>query len=70
MRLDRHGASCARGWRGGWEARPEVSRVLYPPLESDPGHALWKRDMTGACGLFGMVLDGWSEAEAAKFADT
>ena len=25
-------------------------------LPSDPGHAIWKRDFTGACGLFGMVL--------------
>ncbi|HJW40511.1 MAG TPA: cystathionine beta-lyase [Rhizomicrobium sp.] len=38
------------------QKRPEVSRVLYPALESDPGHALWKRDFTGACGLFGVVL--------------
>lgn len=37
-------------------ARPEVLRVLHPALESDPGHALWKRDFTGACGLFGVVL--------------
>ncbi|MCX7198512.1 MAG: PLP-dependent transferase, partial [Proteobacteria bacterium] len=25
------------------EAHPRVSRVLFPALESDPGHALWKR---------------------------
>ena len=36
--------------------RPEVLRVLHPGLESDPGHALWKRDFTGASGLFGIVL--------------
>ncbi len=36
--------------------RPEVARVLYPPLPQDPGHALWQRDFTGACGLFGVVL--------------
>ncbi|HWD26091.1 MAG TPA: cystathionine beta-lyase [Rhizomicrobium sp.] len=40
-----------------WMAeRPEVERVLYPALESDAGHALWKRDFSGACGLFGVVL--------------
>ncbi|KIZ34080.1 MULTISPECIES: cystathionine beta-lyase [Rhodopseudomonas] len=38
------------------EARPEVLRVLHPALESDPGHAIWKRDFTGASGLFSIVL--------------
>jgi cystathionine beta-lyase len=37
-------------------ARPEVARVLHPALESDPGHAIWKRDFTGASGLFSIVL--------------
>jgi cystathionine beta-lyase len=36
--------------------QPEVDRVLYPALPDDPGHALWKRDMTGASGLFGVAL--------------
>jgi cysteine-S-conjugate beta-lyase len=36
--------------------RPEVQRVLHPALESDPGHAIWKRDFTGASGLFSIVL--------------
>src|SRR5581483_3465638 len=36
--------------------RPEVARVLHPALESDPGHAIWKRDFTGASGLFSVVL--------------
>jgi len=30
--------------------------VLHPALESDPGHAIWKRDFTGASGLFSIVL--------------
>ncbi|HEU0201772.1 MAG TPA: PLP-dependent transferase, partial [Burkholderiaceae bacterium] len=44
--------------------QPEVERVLYPALPDDPGHALWKRDMSGATGLFGVVLAG-SVSEAA-----
>jgi cystathionine beta-lyase len=36
--------------------RPEVLRVLHPALEDDPGHALWKRDFSGASGLFGFAL--------------
>ncbi len=37
-------------------ARPEVARVLHPGLPDDPGHALWRRDFTGASGLFAIVL--------------
>ena len=37
-------------------ARPEVIKVLHPALESDPGHAIWKRDFSGASGLFSIVL--------------
>jgi cystathionine beta-lyase len=38
------------------KTRPEVLRVLHPALESDPGHTIWKRDFTGASGLFSIVL--------------
>jgi cystathionine beta-lyase len=37
-------------------ARPEVIKVLHPALETDPGHAIWKRDFSGASGLFSIVL--------------
>ena len=37
-------------------ARPEVARVMHPGLESDPGHTIWKRDFTGASGLFSIEL--------------
>lgn len=40
-----------------WMARrPEVERVLHPALKTCPGHAMWKRDFSGASGLFGVVL--------------
>ena len=51
-------------------ARPEVSRVLHPALESDPGHEIWKRDFTGACGLFGVVLKPASHDKFAAFMDS
>jgi cystathionine beta-lyase len=38
------------------QERPEVVRVIHPALPDDPGHALWKRDFSGACGLFGFVI--------------
>jgi len=55
VRLARHQENALRvaAWLQG---RPEVGRVLYPALPDDPGHAIWKRDFTGASGLFGVVL--------------
>lgn len=50
-------------------AHPLVDRVLHPALESCPGHALWKRDFTGSTGLFGVVLNVGSRADAALFCD-
>lgn len=55
VRLERHhktGLALA-SWL---QNRPEVARVMHPALPDDPGHALWKRDFSGACGLFGLVL--------------
>ena len=37
-------------------ARPEVARVLHPAFESCPGHAVWRRDFSGASGLFSIVF--------------
>ena len=51
------------------QARPEVLRVLYPALESDPGHALWKRDFTGAASLFGVILKPVADEAVADMID-
>lgn len=50
-------------------SRPEVARVLYPALPSDPGHALWKRDFTGATGLFSIELKPCSAEQIAAMVD-
>ncbi|TDI54319.1 MAG: cystathionine beta-lyase [Alphaproteobacteria bacterium] len=50
-------------------ARPEVDRVLYPALESAPGHANWKRDFSGSSGLFGVVLAPAADAAVAAMVD-
>ncbi len=68
IRLARHqdsGLAIAR-WLA---ARPEVLRVLHPALESDPGHAIWKRDFTGASGLFSVVLKPASQKAVYAFMD-
>lgn len=51
------------------ETVPEVKRVLFPALPSDPGHALWKRDMTGATGLFGVELHDANDAALTAMLD-
>ncbi len=48
---------------------PLVDRVLHPAFADCPGHAVWKRDFTGASGLFGVVLKRGSRADAALFCD-
>jgi cystathionine beta-lyase len=55
VRLDRHQASALRiaHWL---RDREEVAEVVYPALPGARGHELWKRDFTGACGLFGVIL--------------
>jgi cystathionine beta-lyase len=68
IRLEHHQASALTVAR--WLAqRPEVLRVMHPALESDPGHALWKRDFSGSTGLFGVVLKPVSETAAHTFID-
>ncbi len=49
----------------------EVERVLYPADPDDPGYALWKRDMSGASGLFSVALkDGVDVERFTAFVDT
>jgi cysteine-S-conjugate beta-lyase len=68
VRLRRHETSALEVAR--WlQSRPEVKRVLHPALADDPGHALWKRDFLGSCGLFGVELGAFSREHVAKMMD-
>lgn len=49
--------------------QPEVERIFYPALPDDPGHALWKRDCTGASGLFSFELKPVSKKQLAAMLD-
>jgi cystathionine beta-lyase len=51
------------------ETQEGVARVLHPGLESHPGHVLWKRDFSGASGIFSVALDGGGQKEAHAFLD-
>jgi cysteine-S-conjugate beta-lyase len=68
VRLARHqqsGLELARWLQG----RPEVARVLHPALPSDPGHQIWRRDFTGASGLFAIILKPVSHGALAAMVD-
>jgi cystathionine beta-lyase len=66
VRLARHQESALKVAR--WlRERPEVARVLHPALDSDPGHAIWQRDFTGACGLFSVILKPMPQKAAYAF---
>jgi cystathionine beta-lyase len=68
LRMDRHQASALEIAR--WlKTHPAVLRVLHPALEDDPGHTLWKRDFSGASGLFGIVLKPSSTKQVHAFLD-
>ncbi len=70
VRFEAHdrGARAVAGWL---KARPEVSKVLHPAFEDCPGHAHWKRDFTGAGGLFSVLFDArFSEAQTDRFVDS
>ena len=60
LRLERHqrNAHALTEW---FAQQPEVAQILYPARPDSPGHALWKRDFTGASGLFGVVLNPQSD---------
>src|SRR5262244_347973 len=47
--------------------RPEIARVLHPALESCPGHAIWRRDFSGASGLFSIVFKPVAQSAVNAF---
>lgn len=51
------------------QAQDEVVEVIHPALPTSRDHALWARDYSGACGLFGFVLKPGSAEAVDAFLD-
>lgn len=67
-RMARHDQSARHVAR--WLAeRPEVAQMRHPALPGCPGHEIWRRDYSGACGLFAFTLQPAPAAATAAFLD-
>lgn len=68
VRLERHQRNALQvaDWLRG---RAEVAEVLYPALSNAQGHSLWRRDFTGASGLFSVILKTPQENAVAAMLD-
>jgi cystathionine beta-lyase len=66
LRLARHGESAlaVARWLG-----LQPARVIHPGLPGAPGHELWARDFSAACGLFAFVLKPGRQKAVDAFLD-
>jgi cystathionine beta-lyase len=70
LRFDAHDAGARRvaSWL---KQRPEIDRVLHPAFADCPGHEHWKRDFSGAGGLFSVIFDErYTEEQTDRFIDS
>lgn len=68
LRMHRHHESGLKiaNWLA---AQSSVARILHPAFESCPGHDFWRRDFSGAGGLFSVVLKPVGEDQVRAFID-
>lgn len=68
VRLQQQGEAALRiaAWL---REQPEVQTILHPALPGAADHALWLRDYSGACGLFGFVFQDKPEPAVHAFLD-
>jgi len=70
LRFEAHDAA-ARTVAAWLKARPEITQVLHPAFEDCPGHATWKRDFSGAGGLFSVIFEErYTEEQVDRFVDS
>lgn len=69
LRFEAHDAA-AREVANWLKYRDEVAHVLHPAFDECPGHEIWKRDFTGAAGLFSVIFNArYSETQTDAFID-
>lgn len=51
-------------------AQPQIANVLFPALESDPGHDLWKKQFSGNGCLFSFIFCPAKEEAISAFFNT
>ncbi|MDT0385984.1 PLP-dependent transferase [Streptomyces dubilierae] len=68
VRMERHqrSALAVAQWL---QSQPAVQRVLYPALDTDPGHKLWRSQFSGAADPFTIELAPCSEDAFTRFID-
>ncbi len=68
VRMARQGASglAIAAWL---RDQPQVAAIYHPALPGCPGHDLWARDFSGACGLFAVSLQPAPQAAVDAFLD-
>jgi len=70
LRFEAHDRS-AREIATWLKSRSEMTHILHPAFDDCPGHATWKRDFTGAGGLFSALFDSrFTEAQTDHFIDS
>ena len=70
VRLKQHQESALKVAK--WlEKHPKVSKVIFPALPSDDGYKIWKRDFSGAGGLFTFIFKKeYNEKTINKFVES
>ena len=70
VRFDAHDAG-ARDVAAWLKGRAEIAKVLHPAFPDCPGHETWKRDFSGAAGLFSVLFDPqYTEEQTDCFVDS
>ncbi len=49
--------------------QPQVLKLLHPAFPDCPGHEFWKRDFSGAAGLFSVIFKPCSDDQVRAFVD-